>query len=722
MSAGGFYSSSWYRVAEFRPRLAEGVGINRHRYRGAVWYVIDDRKSGRAHRFSPSAYLFIRLMDGRRTVDQIWKEVAGLLGADAPGQEEVVQLLGQLHANDLLRGDIVPDSAELFLRFEKQSKSRWLANLKNPLSIRLPLWDPDGFLKASAPFVRPLFGWAGLVLWLAVVGLGLVLAVSHFEELTQNVSDRVLAGQNLFIIWLAFPFVKLLHEMGHAYATRIHGGEVHETGIMLLALMAVPYVDATAAAGFRSKWKRALVGAAGMMVELFIASIAMVLWLQAEPGQFRAVLFDIMLIASVSTVVFNGNPLLRYDGYYMLSDLLEIPNLATRANQYWKFLADRYLFGIKEPNPQDASVGERRWYFFYAPAALVYRFLVVFAIGVFLVNSFFFIGIAMALWSVVGMLVVPFIKGMAYVFNNPRLRSNRRRAIAISLGLVGGIALFLAYVPVPLRTQTEGVLWLPEQAEVRAGVAGFVRQPLRRSGEPVASGLALVECEDPVLLAEISVYRAKVEELTARRNAEWIEDRVKAEITREELEKEKANLARAEERAAKLTLRSRADGTLILLKEDDLPGKFLKQGDLVGFVVGQTAGIIRVVVDQDDIDLVRRSTQGIDVRFAAKPGVVLPATLVREVPSAKAQLPSLALSTEGGGQAALDPSDPEKTKALASLFQLDLALPTAAGPLFADIATPYGSRVHVRFKHQPEPLASQLWRRLRQVFLSRMNV
>ncbi|CAG0961931.1 hypothetical protein GPROT1_00874, partial [Gammaproteobacteria bacterium] len=341
-----------------------------------VWYVIDDRKSGRVHRFTPSAYHFIRLMDGQRTVDRIWKEATGLMGSAAPGQEEVIQLLGQLHANDLLRGDIVPDSAELFVRFEKQTASLWLANLKNPLSIRLPLWDPDAFLKATLPWVRPVFGWAGFIAWLALVSVGIVLAASHWGELTENMTDQILAAENLAIIWLAFPFIKALHEMGHAYAARALGGEVHEMGIMLLALMAVPYVDASCSAGFRDKWQRALVGSAGMMVELAVAAIAMVLWVQVEPGSFRALLYNVMLIASISTLIFNGNPLLRYDGYYILSDLIEIPNLGFRANQHWKRLAERHLFGVRDPDPQDASLGERCWYVFYAPAALAYRFLV----------------------------------------------------------------------------------------------------------------------------------------------------------------------------------------------------------------------------------------------------------------------------------------------------------------------------------------------------------
>ena len=163
--------------------------------------------------------------------------------------------------------------------------------------------------------------------------------------------DRVLVPENLLVMWLVFPVLKLAHEFGHAFAVKTRGGEVHEMGVMIMVLTPVPYVDASSAWAFRSKWQRIRVGAAGMMVELFIASLALFLWLSAEPGVFRGVLYNVILIAGISTVLFNANPLLRFDGYYILMDWLEIPNLRQRSTQYWAYLAERYLFGRREAEP-----------------------------------------------------------------------------------------------------------------------------------------------------------------------------------------------------------------------------------------------------------------------------------------------------------------------------------------------------------------------------------
>ena len=139
----------------------------------------------------------------------------------------------------------------------------------------------------------------------------------------------------------------MLAEFRWKHAGEKHGGEVHEMGIMLLVLAPIPYVDASAAGAFRNKWRRALVGAAGMLVELFLAAIAMAAWVMVEPGLVRSVAFNVLFVAGASTLLFNGNPLLRYDGYYVLADLIEIANLGNRSNQYWQWLAKRYLFGVK---------------------------------------------------------------------------------------------------------------------------------------------------------------------------------------------------------------------------------------------------------------------------------------------------------------------------------------------------------------------------------------
>jgi putative peptide zinc metalloprotease protein len=716
VSGEAFLSSLWYRLAPLKPRLKAQARVRRHRFRGEAWYVVQDPASGRFNRFSPATWQLLGLMDGRRTMDEVWLEALEQLGDDTPSQDEVIRLLSQLHAADLLYCEANPDTAELFERFARHESQRRAARWKSPFSIRIPLWDPDRFLSATAPALAPLFGWFGALVYCVTVGFGVAAAALHWPELTENLGDRVLAADNLVLLWLCFPAIKLAHELGHAYATKLGGGEVHDMGLILLVFTPVPYVEASAANAFRSKWRRALVGAAGMLVEIFIAALAMFVWAAAEPGLLRAIAFNIMLIAGVSTVVFNANPLLRFDGYYILADLVEIPNLASRANRYWRYLAERYVFRFPEAEQPQLAPGERGWFLFYAPAALVYRMLVLVAIVFYVAAQWFFIGVALAIWGVATMFVVPLGKFLGYLLALPRRGRVRKRALSVAGAVCGVVAVVVLVVPAPSRIVAEGVVWLPEEANVRAGADGFVRAVLASPGSEVRAGAPLVESHDPQLFAQLAVLEARIAELEARLDQQRFAERVQADITRQELAREQAALDRVLERIENLHARSAVQGRFVLARADDLPGRFLRKGELIGYVTQEGRSLVRAVVSQDDVDLVRSRLARADVRLAERITEVYPAALVREVPAARDELPSSALSSQGGGAIAADPRDPKGGKAMMSTFQFDLELPREAG------GAAYGGRAYVRFVLQPEPLAAQWYRRVRQAFLAHLNV
>ncbi len=354
------FSQSWYRVADLQPRLRSHVRILRHTYRGEDWYVIQDRFTGKHHRFSPEAYQVIGLMDGRRSLEQIWEQACKELGDHMPTQDEIINLLSLLFRSDLLQSSALPDFSELQKRSRKGKQNRLLMNLRSPMSVRFPLLDPDRFLSATLAFVSPFLGRSAVLIWLLALFTSIVLAVIHWADLTRNITDSLLSLENIFLITLLYPLLKLMHEFGHAYLVKKWGGEVHEMGIMLLVFMPIPYVEASSSLAFDNKYRRMAVGAIGIMVELFSAAVALLVWLNVEPGIVRAVAFNTMLIAGVSTLLFNGNPLLRFDAYYVLSDFLEIPNLGQRANKYITYLCKRYLLGLEHEEPDIQSAGEAR--------------------------------------------------------------------------------------------------------------------------------------------------------------------------------------------------------------------------------------------------------------------------------------------------------------------------------------------------------------------------
>ena len=712
---GSLLSASWYRVANLKPRLREHARMHRHRYRGEVWFVVSDPVSGRTHRFTLAARLILNGMDGQRSVDELWHIANKRLGEFAPTQDELINLLGQLHIADLMQCDVSPDVSELFLRGQRQNRAKTRQTIGNPMSIKLPLIDPDLMLEKWRPFVEVVWNRWGALAWLLMVVPALILALSHWGELTNNISDRVLASNNLFMLVMLFPCIKVLHEMGHAIATKMRGGEVHEMGVMLLMLMPVPYVEASAATTFRSKRDRALVGAAGMLVEMLVAAFAMYLWLLLEPGLLRSLAFNTMLVSGVSTVVFNGNPLLRYDGYYILADLIEIPNLAMRANRYIGYVVERYLFQAREIRAPQTTKGERIWFMFYAPASFLYRTIVSIGVIFFIASKFFVIGILLAVWGFFMTLLMPLLRLAGHLANSPTLKRVRVRAYVTTGVTLSLVLLFIAYVPMPFHTQAEGIVWLPEQAIVRAGSNGFLSQLLVQTGSLVRAGDPIAQSVDPALEAQLRESQAKVAEQKARFDALFVDDRVAAELARKDMEREQTVLTRLQDRTENLTVRSSQDGRFVATQSQDMLGRFYRKGELLGYVLDQVKPVVRVVVPQDDADIVRLLSRRVELRNAYRINDVLTGTVMRDAPGGIVKLPSRALTIEGGGQIAVDPHDSQGLTALKHTFQLDIDLPLDGQML-------YGGRVYVRFEHINLPLGEQWYRRIRPMFLSHFNV
>lgn len=711
-----FLSDDWYRVSGLRPRLLPQIAISRQRFRGKPWYVLLDRASGRSHRFTPATYALIDGMDGTHTVDALWSGLADALGDHAPTQDDVIQLLYQLHAADVLQIDSLPDLGEAIERRRRQIRSKWMQSIGNPMAVRIPLWDPQRFIDRSWPWVRWLFGPVGVFLWFAVVIGALAQLPQYWDELTGNLADRVLAVENLLWLWLSYPIVKFCHEMGHAWAIRRGNGEVHEMGVMFLVFAPVPYVDASASTAFRDKWARIGVAAAGILVELFLAAVALFVWIAVEPGAVRAIAFNVMLIGGVSTIVFNANPLLRFDGYYMLGDLLEIPNLGQRSNQYLGYLVKRYVFGIEQAQSPGYQRGERVWMTLYAPVAWGYRLTVMVGIALFVAGKYFFIGVILALWSFGVTMLWPIAKGINFVLRNAELDRNRNRAVWLTFGTMIVGALFTVAVPLPYWTNAEGVVWVLPNAEVRAGSSGFATRVLADPGMTVADGEPLVMLDDADLQTELLTRRARVEQLTVRYAQQRFADRLQSELTRQELDTERAAVAYIEQRVDELIVRAGRDGVWVLQDARDAPGRYFEQGELLGYVLSGALDTVRVVVRQEDIDLVRQDTRRVRVRLVDRPDDVLAARVGREVPGGSDQLPAKSMTVDGGGLFATDPRDPSGLKTLVRTFQFDLQLDAA----YDDLR--FGTRAYVRFEHAPVPLGVQAYRSIRQLLLSRLGV
>jgi len=722
-----FRSANWYRVATVRPRLAPQAQPQRQRYRGVVWYVLFDAVNQRTLRLTPQAWHVVARMDGQHTVQALWDDAARALGADAPPQDDLIQLLAQLHEANLLLSDAMPDLDELVRRRDRHRREVWQRNLVNPLSIRFRVWDPDAFLGRTLPMVRWLFSGAGLLLWLALCLPAAVLAGVHWGELTHGNTDKLLSAHNLLSLLLVYPVVKGLHELAHAWAAKAGGAEVHDMGLMFLVFAPVPYVDASASTAFADKRRRALVAAAGMLTELALGALALYVWLAVEPGTVRSLAYNVMVIGGVSTLLFNGNPLLRYDGYFVLCDLIEAPNLAQRSNQFWGWLVRHHVFGLTQAQPPLATRGERWWLTAYAPASFIYRIGITVGIAIFLGREYLAIGLGVGLWGLATMLLWPVIKGLHHVFTAAELAPHRNRAVGLTCGTLALLLLLVVAVPAPLSTYAQGVVWPADNAQLRAAEAGFVAQVPLATGHAAAPGEVAVVLDNDRLRAEREAAAARAQReqrsyVVALAGAPTQRDtghgRVATAVQQQEWARAEDELAHADTRLQRLTIAAQRSGTLELPRAADLPGRWVKQGEQLGYLVTGDAPIVRVVVSQDDIDLVRARLQTAQVRLSGDLGKVWTARLLREVPAGDATLPSMALALEGGGLIPVDARDAKQPRTLNRVFQFDFQLPAEAA---AD-AVHIGERAHVRFVHASEPVWQQLWRRTRQLLLSQLTL
>lgn len=709
------HSPVWYRVAALRPRLAPDAVLHRHRIRGECWSVVRDPATGRVHRLAAPASDFVALLDGARTVEEAWETTLARWGDEAPSQEDAIHVLATLHAAGLLRGDVPADTEALLRRSEREvageRRSRW-----QPLAFRVPLFDPDALLTRLDPWLRRAFSRGGAALGAALVLAAAVAALRHGPEVAEA-GRALLEPRGMLALWFGYPVVKALHELGHAAAVKRWGGEVREVGILFLVLLPLPYVDASAASVFPEKGRRMAVGAAGIAVELFLAALATFVWLAAEPGLVRDFACATMWIGGASSLLVNGNPLLRFDGYHVLADAIEIPNLAPRASAYSAAWARLRILGVDEPPLPRTAPGERPWLLGYAVASSVYGLMLLSLVALHLAERFFFLGVALALFAVATRVVLPAARGVAALLADPLVQERRGRAAAGAIAGLGAAALLLFAVPLPLRTIGDGIVWLPEEAHVRAAADGFVVEVLASPMQEVEVGEVLLRVRDAARDARIRTLAGEVteRERRARAAAEAGEERVVADIAREQLAQARAALAHAEERASAAWIRSPARGVFVPRDGRDLVGTFVREGDVVAYVVGARAATVRVLVPQEDAALLRRRAREAEVRLAHDVATVLPAEVVRESPAATDRLPTPALGTAAGGPVAVDPADPEGLRTRERHFELELLLPDAA-------ARWPGERAHVRFDHGAEPVAWRAWRAVRRAFLRQLGV
>jgi len=715
------FSDSWDRVADRHAMLLPGVICQSQFYRGEAWRVLRAPYENEFFRLTEEAWGFTGRLSMDVTINEAWQQAMEKDPEGAPGQEEAIEILGQLSNAGLILSDIAADSREMFRSRSEEKRKMLGKQALNFLFLRIPIFNPDRFLTMLRPLGRVLMHPTTAFLWLFIMGWGAKSVIENWAAVRDQ-SSGFLAPDNLVLVLACTVVLKLLHELGHGISCKYFGGYVPTFGVMFILFAPLPYVDATASWGFREKWRRIFVSSAGMYVELFLAALAAIIWANAGEGTLRALAYNVMLIGSVTTLLFNLNPLLKFDGYYILSDLFALPNLQQRSTKYLQYLLERFGFGRDEADSPADRKGEALWLAFYGLGSGIYRVFLMLSISLIVGQQFFELGIALAIFTLVIYIIVPVLKFFRYLLTARELTHCRSRAFVVVglvlVLLVGG----LGFIPVPEYYQEPGIIRPIEQLNVSAGLGGrMVREPLA-GGQWVNGGDWLMTLENPDHLHEIAISQASLERLKLR--AEVAQKEVPASVPSFQrlVEIEQRRLDRLLGQQEALHVLAPMDGYWV---SPDLAGRlgaWFEKGEVVGQVRNPGAMEFLAVVSQQRAadSFAEGDPVAVGVRLWGQGGRTIPLVDVEVIPGGQRALPSAALGWMGGGAVKVKQDDPEGVQTEERFYLLRGGF--AKSSETADLGLMPDRTGEIRIRFGERALAVQVWNALRRLVQQRLKI
>ena len=708
------FHESWYRLAGSKISLRASVQVHRQTYRGVLWYVLYEPFTNQYYRLPRGAYDFVSRLTPDKTVGEVWSSMLKNGEGEMPGQGEVIEMLAQLYQANMLMYTGVDDGTKLFERNRKQKQKKVKASLLNIFFLKIPLFDPDALLNRLRWLIVILLSKPFALVWLATVVVALKYGIENFDALRDQ-SSGFLSPSNIGWVYACTVFVKLLHEFGHASVVKRYGGEVHTLGVMFMLLVPLPYVDATASWSFRKKSKRALVGAAGMLTEFFIAAVALIIWANLGGGLAKNIAYNVVVMASVSTVLFNINPLMRFDGYYILTDLLDMPNLQQNSVKHLKYLLERYVFFKRDAEVVAETWFERFIYSIYGVASSIYRVFLFTGFIVAISQHYLILSFIMGALLCLTMVVMPVGKFFKYIFSSPALALVRNRAVIVTLLVFGTVFFALFYIPVPDSFKAPGVLEASRYENTTVGEGGVVLGVYKGENANVKKGDTLMVLENRELDFAIDEKRAQVNESlqmyyqaldVAPENMYPIKKRIGV------LKQELADLL---QRRDELTLVSSMDGIWDVKKPAEYVGRFLQRGDSVGMVLDTTSFDFLAVVSQEEVSrLFVDDMRHVSVRLNGDAFTEIPVENVSAIPAARDRLPSAALGWLGGGEIETRAGGEDFGERTAEPVYLVRASLKDDRGILSKILMSHGRSGKIRFHLTDTPIALQGIRKARQ--------
>ena len=588
------------------PRLRPGLRFTPGREAGKDQYILEDTARHMYYRIGPEEYLLLAHLNHASSIEDLLQQCAAASTHEILSPEQAMTVLKWAASRQLLQTDS-PEMFNALLGQDNQMKTMRALNRMNLVSFKIPLGNPDPLLKKISPWLRPLTGPVFGLLWFIAGVLALSALFSNWQAFHAR-SAGFFAPANLFLIWLIWLGLKVLHELFHALVCYRYGGRIHEAGILFILFMPFTYVDATSSWNFPSSRQRLHVAAAGIFSELAVAWIALLVWAAHPDSTTGLIAHRTVIVAGISSLLFNGNPLMRFDGYYILSDLTGIPNLYQMGLQSTKEFWARLLLGIKTNSTTESlSHGKRMFIRVYGVMVYIWRFLVLASLGYMASKLFGGLGILISLAALLVWIVMPLHGFIArwptYKAMNPHVARDLLLRSFV-LACVAGILLATVGWKRPIRAPA--VVEYEHQYRVKTKADGFVAKILVRDGEKVTKGQPLLILNNPERRTALNTLKLELERIRLQARIAYNSGHLPAmQVLKRKEQALQTQLRQEEEEVASLHITAPDKGTVIAPHIAQLTGTYLKKGREILWIVNPGRKHLVASIAQNDIDRMR---------------------------------------------------------------------------------------------------------------------
>ncbi|MEM7205785.1 MAG: hypothetical protein AAF628_36360 [Planctomycetota bacterium] len=633
------------RLAKISVGLRQDLRVTRQEVRQETRYVFHDPTSFQNHAFGLDEYRVMTAIVADGTLEEVF---SGLVARGVMQVEERDEFFGfvlSLHGMGLLHLPL-NDAGRLYEKYRRRREAARKALYMAPMYLKVPAWDPDAFLERTFRFVRPLFSRRALLVWGGLWLLVLWNLLGQFESMLAEASQLFALG-NVPLLYLAVVGLKILHEFGHGYACKKYGGEVPEMGAAFIVCTPCAYVDASASWKFDNRWQRIAVGMAGMYVESWLAAVFALVWIGTAPGLLHAMALNVCILATATTVLFNLNPLMKFDGYYVFADLVGTVNLRERSARFLKSWASFRFLGLGDkPSCQGR---DRLLLSTYGTASFFYKISLAFGVTSMMVLQWPTVGALAGVFFGLMMIVVPICKLLRWLWRDAETAPVRVRARFAAVGLATVMPVGLAGTPVSHSVATQGVLESEHRQVLRAPSDGFVSRVCVDRGEYVTANDTVVELTDEATELNLRIVAEQLRAEQTQQQAYHLTDPARAAYHGARAQYFAESLAELRDRRGELSVKVAKGGVVVDAEPHALLGHHVKAGAPLVEVDGG-AQLVHALLPAKEVHRAHIAVDTVAwIRWAVAPARVTPARVVRILPVAsRADIPAALTMAKGG--------------------------------------------------------------------------